>query len=292
MSRKPLTAHCCFYISLALALIGSILRTVAMFTAFDHEIGYFDPSAYTTLLSILSFAAVLFPTVLSLATPKGALPAVWPEPKHNAAAALPFILMGVGTAWQLWIVVSDGFQNRLLLLSGAIALFSTLYYFMAMAKSDSPAVPALGFCPILWGLLSTAETYTDQFTTMNSPIKLGLQFGFLGVALLTTAELRFRLNKAAPRAALCIHGIALFFCLTGSIPTLIALAAGVLTRPIHGAYALSLLGVGLYAVCRLIFYMVIPAPEAAVSDTDGAETADAVPLEVTPDHITDEGGTP
>lgn len=279
MNRKPAAARCCLYISLSFALMGIILRTVAMFTVFDQEVGYFDASLIATLLTVLSFAAALLPAGLALAAPKGQLPTVWPAPKHNAAASLPFILMGVGGAWQLWLALSDSSSSNLLLLSGVAALLSALYYFMTMAAEKAAAVPVLGFSPIVWALFSTAETYTDQFTTMNSPIKLGLQFGFLSVALLATAELRFRLNKPSPRTAIFIHCLALFFCLTGSVPTLAALAAGILARPIHGAYALSLLGVGLYAALRLIFYIVIPAPEVAGPE----ETADS---------SLDEGGTP
>ncbi|MBE6558938.1 MAG: hypothetical protein E7661_08055 [Ruminococcaceae bacterium] len=277
MKKMPLTAKICLLSAGVLTLLGVILRTVAMFVCYDGEVGYFDSTPLSLLLTILSFAAALLPLPLTLLIPKGSLPTTWPIFKRNIVAVVPFALFAVAGGWTLWVGVS-GDSATMLLLSGILALASALYYIMTTGKTAPHLVAWIGYLPILWGLISMAETYTDQWTTMNSPIKLALQFGFLGVMLVTVSELRFLLGKPAPRASLCFHSIAIYFCLTGSIPTLVALAAGILDRPIHGAYALGCLGVGIYAAVRLVVYLLFPdisgnTPETEVSSTDAEADA-------------------
>ncbi len=265
----------CLLTTAALTLIGIALRTVAMFTLYDTEVGYFDASAVTTIMTVLSFVGAILPIALSILIPKQTLPTTWHEPRKYIAAIPPFVCFTLCGVWTLYQVTLTGFSNILLLVSGVFALLSAFYAFLVLGKSmggriKNTTLSAVGYAPIFWALLSIAETYTDQFTTMNSPIKLGLQFGFLGVMLFIISELRFRLDKPLPRAALCFHAIAAFFCLTGSIPTLIALAAGILKTPMHTAYALGLLGAGIYAAARLAIYVFsykLPAEDEMPTET-------------------------
>ncbi len=265
----------CLLTTAILTLVEVVLRTVAMFTLYDTEVGYFDASAVTTLMTVLSFAGALLPIAFSVATPPNALPTEWREPRKYIAAIPPFACFALCGAWTLYQTVLGSFSQLLLLFSGVLALLAAFYFLLVLGRSmgsrmSNTTLAAIGYAPIFWALLSVAETYTDQFTTMNSPIKLGLQFGFLGVMLLTISELRFRLNKPLPRAALCFHAISIFFCLTGSIPTLIALGAGILKTPMHTAYALGLLGAGIYAAARLTVYVLsyrLPADGEASAET-------------------------
>ena len=256
-SRVP---QLCLILTIGLTLIGVGLRTAAMFTVFDTEVGYFDTSILSTLITVCSFVAAILPLVLAIITPKHVLPEVWHEPRKYIAAIPPFVCFILCGAWTLYQAALASFSNVLLLCSGVLSLLSALYALLVLGKAmggriQSTTLSAIGYAPIFWALISIAETYTDQFTTINSPIKLGLQFGFLGVMLFTVSELRFRLDKPLPRAALCFHAIAVFFCLTGSIPTLVALSAGILDTPVHTAYALGLLGAGIYAAARLTVYV-------------------------------------
>lgn len=304
MKKMSVTVRICILGTFALTLLSVILRTVAMFVCFDREVGYFNVSLLNTLLVILSFLGAGLPILLSPVTPKGRLPAVWQQPRRNLAPLLPAVLFLLSGILTMSVVLSDGLPLQLALTVGILALLSSLCYFLHTDAKFKNALHVIGYAPILWGLMSVAETYTDQMTTMNSPIKLGLQFGFLGLMLMTTAELRFLMNKPAPRAALCFHCLALFFCLNGSIPTLVAFASGILTRPLHGAYALALLGAGLYAAFRIIFYVSCPLPaeeEWAVQKANQAspqakETSpkatdtetNAIPAVDVPDHNTEE----
>lgn len=296
MKKVPVTVRICAATALVLTLFGIILRTVAMFVCYDREVGYFDATPLATLLTVLSFAAVLCPIVLTIATPKSALPDVWPRPRHDLSPLLPAVLFILSGILIIATTISDGSSSPLALAAGLLGLFSSIYYILLSRGKSTSALSVIGYLPILWGLLAVAETYTDQMTTMNSPIKLSLQFGCLGLMLMATSELRFIMRKPAPRAALCFHSLALFFCLSGSIPTLIALVAGILTRPIHGAYALALLGAGIHAAFRLVYYISVPVEaetsvsvsEAEASEsTAAAEAAEAAPETVDPAPETD-----
>ena len=277
-SRIPLLY---LIVTAALTLVGIGLRAVAMFTVFDTEVGYFDASVITVLMTAVSFVGAILPIVLSFFIPQDTLPTHWHEPRKNIAAIPALVCFMLCGGWTLYQAFLGSFSNRLLSVSGALALLSTLYPLLVLAVSigrpiKNTTLSAIGFLPIFWALISLAETYTDQFTTMNSPIKLGLQFGFLGVMLFTVSELRFRLDKPLPRTALCFHAIAVFFCLTGSIPTLIALAAGILKNPVHTAYALGLVGSGIYAAARLAIYVYDSMTSSESTVGDETEEADVV----------------
>ena len=276
MKINPLTARLCLWCSATLTLVGIILRTVAMFISFDSKVGYFNPSLLTTLMTVVSFAAVLLSAVLCIVIRKDTLPQIWPSPRRHLAPVFPFALFASSSIGVLWYYATEGQSNTTMVLTGILGLVSAIYYLLLILQSagkgiGTNALAAIGYAPVLWSLLAVAETYTDQFTTMNSPIKLSLQFGFLSIALMMVAELRFLLNKPAPRAALYFHAIALYFCLTGSIPTLLALGAGILNNPLHGAYALALLGVGIYAAFKLVCYFTISASEITPSETSAPE---------------------
>ena len=90
-------------------------------------------------------------------------------------------------------------------------------------------VPRLLFL-LLCGLAATWETYTDPFIAINSPIKVGLQLGFLGLACMTITELRFRLGKPLPRFAAALTSIGVFCTLNGSIPVLVGTGVGTLNN--------------------------------------------------------------
>ena len=290
MKNTPSTAKVLWISAVTLPCLGVILRTVAMFVCFDREVGYFDPCLLTYLLSALSVVAVLLPTVMALLTPKDSLPNLWPEGKQDCSAFLPAVLCLAFAMISIGAINHYSSKVKLASVAALLALISALYYFLVALQPLGKRIKvttlsAIGYAPILWSLIAMAETYTDPFTTMNSPIKLSLQFGFLGVMLATVSELRFRLSKPTPRAAICFNGIAIYFCLTGSIPTLIDLTVQLINRKLdafhetmHMAYALVLLGVGIYTMVRLCAYMTTnPATEA---DPQEPPVSEELPEEV------------
>ncbi len=279
MKKMPLAARICLLMTAALTPAVVIFRTVAMFVFYDREIGYFTP-AISTVLTVLSVCLAVLCIVLSIITPKNSLPTIWPEGKRNIIAVAPaacFIIGGIGTL--VMGLIAKPFDKMLLILA-ILSLLSSFYYIAIILRTKASALSLWGFLPVFWGIMVMVITYTDQYTTMNSPIKLGLQFGFLGLMLATLAELRFRLNKPAPRAALCFHCFALFFGFTGSIPTLAHLVPHLFdmehapaNTALHCVYALILLGVCIYTSARLFTYFTTPPAEAAPA----TEVQDTIP---------------
>lgn len=274
MKTLPLTARICLCISAIITLVGTVCQTIAMLTQFDSVVGYFNPSPLVTVCSVLFFVAVILPAVCAVITPKGKLPTAWPTVGRNVVAFLPaFVFGGIGLLMMYTASVTG--PNTLSALVGLLALASLPYFVLTVAQTSQSRpslVSALGFLPIVWSLLSVAETYIDQCTAMNSPIKLSLQFGFLGVALAISSELRFRLDKAAPRAALYFHCIGMYACFTGSIPLLARAIASNDQNAMHTCYAVILLAVGVYVAFRLCTYVLCPLPAA---DADEGESASA-----------------
>lgn len=284
MKKMPLAARLCFLIAAAFTLTVVIFRTVAMFVFYEWEIGYFTP-VVSTVLTVLPVCLVLLCIALSVITPKNSLPTVWPEGKRNTVAIVPAVCFAVGSIWALVLGLIAKPIDKMLLVLALLSLLSSFYYIASILRMKSHGLSLLGFAPVFWGLIAMLITYTDQYTTMNSPIKLGLQFGFLGLMLATLAELRFRLEKPAPRASLCFHCFAIFFGYTGSIPTLVRLVPALFNAKlapantaIHCIYALVLLGAGIYTSVRLLIYFTAD-PQEITPATEAHDTVPSIPSE-------------
>jgi hypothetical protein len=176
-------------------------------------------------------------------------------------ALVAFFLTGM----LLSLLKVDGYQTKLLILPIATTLPASVYFFLS-AKSRgrySNGLALAGFLPVLWSATAIAETYTDLFTAMNSPVKITLQFGFIGFMLIMVTELRFRLGKAAPRLALALFSIGTFLCLNGALPLILGAVAGKISHVPHIAYAAALLVCGLYGGYILLHFTHAPATPSA-----------------------------
>ena len=153
-----------------------------------------------------------------------------------------------------------------------LGILSSLYFFISGSKDGtySDALSALGFIPVVWCVTAAWETYTDQFTAMNSPIKVGLQMGFLGLALILVSELRYRLGKPLPRVAAAFMSMGVFTSLNGAIPVLLGTGAHILDNQLHLFYAIVLLCGGLYGAYTLFQFLWFPAEAEAADVTPEA----------------------
>lgn len=268
----------CFWGTVALTLAGITLRSIAMGIFYDADVGYFRESILPILCQIISVLAVLFPCILCIITPKTTYPTTWTDFGGNRIAILPGCLL---SGFGLFQVISNAMSQEnssLVMASGVLGLGAAVYFFLTLAagmRQKAATLSAVGYFAIFWALSCLAETYFDLFTTMNSPVKMILQFGFLSVALMAIAELRFRLGKAAPRMAVCAHGMAVYFCLTAGVSTIVAaICHGNAISTTHLLYAVALIGMGVYAAFRLVTYLfVLPDENEQISDT----TLDDIP---------------
>ena len=253
MDRSRITPRLFGLISATLALLGTVLRSVCMLVSFDAAVGYFNQGLFPVLSDALYFLTVIVTITLVLLMPKDTLPTVLYDHGRPPVAHLLGLILAAFTIGVLTTCYQDRTGN-FLTFPMVLGIFSSLYFFVTGRKSGrfTDQASLLGFIPVIWCVTAAWETYTDQFTTMNSPVKIGLQMGFLGLAFILVAELRFRLGKALPRLAAALMGIGLFFTLNGSIPVLVGTGAGVLDNTLHFLYASVILCGGIYGAILLL----------------------------------------
>ena len=263
----------CALTTAALTLIAVILRTVAMLTSFDAEIGYFDPSVSVTLNHALYFVTAVLLIAAACFIPRGALPRELNAlPARTPLSVLVGLVLAAFTV-AAFILCAPAAQEltpdpkgRLILAPILLGLPAAVYFLLSANRNGrySDALGLAGFLPALWCVSGIAELYFDQFVTMNSPVKVSLHLGLLGFLFITLFELRFRIGRSLPRVAVVLFGMGSFTCLNASIPLLIATGAKVLDHRMHMLYAAVLLAAGLYGLC-LLFGCCYAAPAEAVT---------------------------
>lgn len=265
MNRTRLIPRLCFGLTVALTLVAMLTRTVAFFTHFDADVGYFDHTWGPRLYTILAFLAVICPIVCGFLCPKEGLSTSLEQGHRHFVA---FLLLLAFLLFPFLLLAEKGLQsgkwmNVAMILSLGSTVYACLVLFQVKAKQW---VALAGFLPIFWSIILIAQTYTDPYITMNSPVKLSMQFGAIGLMLGLCAELRFHLAKPTPRVYMVGHCVAIFFCLNASLPYLIVRAAGQLEYPLYHLWAIVLLCAGLYFLARLFLWVFLPpAPDVPAS---------------------------
>lgn len=246
---------------LVLTLVGVILRTVCVLTRFDASVGYFDPGILATVSNWIYAPAVLAAAITAYFIPVKAM-----SRELHTPLRLPVALL-LGTSLVTFTVFAFVFNyakssdasmhGTFLLFSPILALLASTYFFATASRSGrySDKLAALGYIAILWCVIAIAETYTDMSVTINSPIKLGVQAGFMGFLLILLSELRFRLGKPAPRLAVAGWSLGTFLCLCGSVPVLAGFIAHILHNRLYLLYAIVLLSAGVYGGFTFIGYI-------------------------------------
>ena len=277
MDRSRLTPRLFCLISVILTLTGVVLRSICILVSFDASVGYFDKGLLPVLSNTLYFSVVIAAIVCAALMPKGALPTALSNDGRRPMAYLLGLLLAAFTLGVLLTCYRDR-TNDFLKVPTVLGVLSSLYFFVTGNRNGRfpDGVTALGFLPVAWCIAAAWETYTDQFTAINSPLKIGLQLGFLGLAFILISELRFRLGKPLPRFAAALTAIGLFCTLNGSIPVLVGIGAGILDSTLYFLYASVLLCGGLYGAVMLLRSISItqePSLESAPVESDDAPTA-------------------
>ena len=282
MDKLRTMPRLCFLSTATVTLIGTALRSVCMLTQFDAEVGYFQSGIPATLSSIFYFLAVALVIITATRVSKHSLATTLDTRLRLPAAFLWGAALAVFTVGVFLFCYADR-KNNLLTAPMILGILSSLYFFISGDRSGRYPdwLSLLGFLPVLWCVASVGETYVDQFTAMNSPIKVGLQLGFLGLALILISELRFRLGKPLPRVAVTFMGIGSYLALCGSVPVLLGTGAMILSNKLHLFYAIVLLCGGLYGLYTLFQYTWFPAEEE--SEWEDAEESPYVPAD-TPEN--------
>ena len=277
MEKRRNLPRLCLLLTAALTLLGVALRSVCMLCCFDADIGYFTEGPLPALSNALYFAAVLTPALCMAFTPKDTLPTELHTPGRASAAILTGLALVAFTVVAL-LICFPARKSNTLLVSSLLGLPASAYYFLSARRDGRYPdwLSCLGFLPAVWSIAGVADTYFDLHTAMNSPDKIALQLGLVGVMMITLAELRFRLTgRTMPRYSVVLLSIGAYTCLVGSIPLLAAMCAGTARHLRHALYALVLLCAGIYGFCLLLRYIVSPAPsEAPAKLPDTPNTAE------------------
>ena len=278
MDRSRITPRLYWLVSAAVALVGILLRSVCVIAAFDTTIGYFDEGILSALTQAFYFPAVTIAVGCAILISKDGLPTELNDGSRRPMAYLFGLSLAVFTLGVL-LTCYEKRTSDFLIFPVVLGIPASLYFFVSAEKKGhyTDKLSLLGFLPVIWCVVAAWETYTDLFTAINSPIKLGLQLGLLGLALILISELRFRLRKPLPRLAIAFMSIGVFCSLSGSIPVLLGTAIGVLNNTLHAFYASVLLCGGLYGAIAL-FRFLCPAKEASSgSVTAKDDTAPTAP---------------
>lgn len=281
MDRSRTMPRLCFALTAVLTVMGVVLRTVCMLTSFDADVGYFTEGILSTLSTVLYFLAVISLSVCAALIPGDTLPTRLHTRLRLPVALLWGLSLAVFTVISL-VVCFPARTGNLMVAPTILGLLSSTYFLVSGKRSGRYPdwLCLIGFLPVLWCISAVAETYMDPFTVMNSPVKVGLQLGFIGLMFILISELRFRLSKPLPRVAVALMGIGVFLALNGSIPVLAGIGSHALSNVLHLLYAVVLLCGGLYGLYTLLWYTCFPAPTDATEDEPDSDAPDA------PDHST------
>ncbi len=275
MDRFRVMPRLCFLLTAALTLVGVALRSVCMLTQFDSEVGYFNNGLLPTMSNVLYFAAVAVAVLGAAQIPKRSLCRSLDTRFRLPAAFLWGVALAAFTVAAALLCYGER-TNDFMAVPMVLALPASAYFFVSADRGGRYPdwLSLLGFLPVFWCVSAAWETYTDQFTAMNSPIKVGLQMGFIGLALILISELRFRLGKPLPRCAVAFMSIGVFFSLNAAAPILLGTGARILDNVLHLLYAIVLLCGGLYGLYTLFQYVWFPSEEECPYDSEAFEESD------------------
>lgn len=240
-----------------LVLLITFLRTIAYYTFFDREIGYFPAGILSSLLYIL-------PILISIG-------AAWvayclsPAPKDTSKQPLPISSMQetrthihIACEWfcvAIFIIIAifDGIYaaknlDWLYTVRAAVALLGIGSF--CIAKSGILKILS-SFSPIIWLLACVCMDYFDWDVPLNSPLKNYSQIALLCCALYLIYRLRVLLGTNALRRQNMLAAPAAVFGISYGISGILALPIDIHTTSAISGYFLSL-AIGLHAALCFI----------------------------------------
>lgn len=220
--------------ALSLSLLCVALRLIATLFFFDTEIGYYR------LGNIVAFFAAFLPAICAAAALAFcAIPQICVKPAEakntrtvKISAFFPAAAFAAYTVlYALSVMEYFRVYNELplayILMLAASAVSAAFFLQIALRKNVGDAYFVVsGIFPIIWLVISLAESYFDSYVQINSPIKLIFQLATLGAMLLTVCELRVGLDVKKPRFHLFAATVAAVFLGTSSVPSIICFFTG------------------------------------------------------------------
>ncbi len=228
MSQNPFAKKVKIYTfsALALTLMAIALRVLNFLLIYDPITDYFAiHPLHTVYLALCIFTAMWLLSALFL-IPRKAFPAntvYFTGLPGRVASAI--CALGAAASFfffrdcMVYYVEKAGLYNLLAICSILAALY---FAFEAIGAIPSAITALAGYLVLLWLGLILSVTYLDLYVAMNSPFKISLHLGLLGMMLHVLESIRFRIGRPFRLTYYVYTLIAAFLCGTASIPVLVA----------------------------------------------------------------------
>lgn len=253
-----------FFLSLALALAVSVLRSIAVLKHYDASLGYFEGGYLVSGLANLLMLLAL-PLCLSAPMTLGGGKLRLPPARFHlstafASALVAFLLLAFAALHvrEVASVLLDDTPTdvRALLASVLSALFALLgavsFVLTASMGAEVSAKKAFSSSAVvLFAVMYALYLYFESKLPINAPEKLLAQLTLLSIALFFLYETRIALGQPMPALRLGFGLLAMVLSASSAIPSLVCYAVrkvAPLETPVHGFLILAFF---FYLVARL-----------------------------------------
>lgn len=261
--------------TLCLSALFLILRTAALFFAFDRTPGYHESGILSTLLYIVTvlfiFGTCIYVFTASKAVKKQRI-AVSPDlASPHLSITICSILTAAAFAFVgLWESVAGQSADTTAFLRVIGAALAIVYF--AIPKKDKTFLLGLGALAYFVAVL--VSEYFDWTVPMNSPLKVMQQIASVCAMLYLCAEMMQFVGKDRPLRLTVCAALAAFFGLANGASLLLAFFVGKIVRTDYAIHAIPALAVGAYALIRLLHCREtsLPAPATNAEAEQNAPT--------------------
>ncbi|MBO5701946.1 MAG: hypothetical protein J6S71_05870 [Clostridia bacterium] len=303
----PLNVKTWFRATVCLASLAAILRTVAYFTSFDSEIGYFNESFFVTLVNWLIVVTCAFALSGFIFISKDADLSHKIDNSANSiffSATFAGFIMLADFAYKLFTIIGEEkFSYYKMIFSSAYrsdnayiirvtaiieifgilaSVLSAVCFFVRSSKNPKAKLSAwLGFFPIIRALVGVAQMYFDMTVQMNHPSKLMLQFALIAVMFYFLCEEREYVSPehARPRRFFISGCLAYFLAFAGGFSEIIGFFTGKLSE---GAFCVEAF------FCFILSFYILARTNSFVRCMNAQPKTEAVVEEVTEETAEEE----
>lgn len=284
-----------FMVALTFAPLAALIRSIAYFTSFDSEIGYFNDGFFSQTVSSMIVVCSLFFLTGFIFISKEAKLSVKIDNSANSiffSACFAGFVMLADFAYKIYTLIGeDKFAyykfifnpaykadnsymvraTSIIEILGVLAsILAAVCFFVRSSKVPKAKLSAiLGFFPIIRALVGVAEIYFDMKVQMNHPSKLMLQFALIAVMFYFLCEERYYVSDehARPRRFFISGCLAFFLSFVAGVSEIVGFFSGKLSKGDFCIEAFFCLVMSFYILARTNSFVrcarVEPKPEEA-----------------------------
>lgn len=294
----------CFKVSVIIALLAAVLRSVAYLTSFDADVGYFNGSFFSVAVNYLIILACAFALGGFIFISKEA---DLPKQIDNSGNAVFFasvfagFIMIADFAYKIYTMIGEDkfayykfiFDPKyksddlyfirataiIEILGVAASVLSAVCFFLRSSKKAGGKLCTwLGFFPIVRALVGVAHIYFEMEVQMNHPSKLMIQFALIAIMIYFLSEERFYISEdhPRPRRFIVCGCVALILAFTAGVSEMFGFFFGSLSRGDFCVEAFFCLTMSFYILSRVSSYVhSLGLPQNKADE----ENADEIPAE-------------